>query len=511
MDLVIILGDQLSADLSALRGRDRAHTRVLMVEVGAETTYAWHHKRKLVFVLSAMRHFAEALGAEGWTVDYVLLTDPDNTHNFSDEVVRATRRHRPEALYTTAASEWRVRQLQDEWAALSGVAVDIREDDRFIASHADFARWADGRRQWTMEFFYREMRRKTGLLLDGGGEPLGGRWNLDAENRKPAEADLFMPKPLHFAPDAITAEVIALVEERFVDHPGMIGDFGYAVTRADAEAAQQHFLDKMLAKFGTYQDAMLTGEATLYHSVLSAYINVGLLDPLELCQKVEAAYRDGLVPLNSAEGFIRQIIGWREYVRGVYWHEMPGYRERNALGATRDLPGFYWTGETEMACMAAALGQTLETAYAHHIQRLMITGNFALLAGIDPFQVHEWYLAIYIDAFEWVELPNTLGMSQFGDGGLLGSKPYAASANYIDKMSDYCEGCRYDRKKRHGEGACPFNMLYWDFLARNRPLLAGNGRLKRSYQLWDRFNPGEQRAVRAAAARLLDTLERDPP
>lgn len=507
MDLVVILGDQLTPDIAALRASNAASAIVLMAEVGTETTYAWHHKQKLVLVLSAMRHFADELRALGWTVDYVELTDPDNSQSLDGEVARAARRHGATRILATEAAEWRVRELQRGWSAHTGLPVDIAQDDRFIASHAMFDTWADGRREWTMEFFYREMRRQTGLLLDGGGQPLGGRWNFDSENRKPARPDLFMPKPLSFAPDARTQGVIDLVNARFADNPGRLERFGYAVTRRDAEQAQAHFLSAMLPRFGDYQDAMLTGAETLYHSVLSPYINLGLLDPLALCRAAEAEYLSGAAPLNSVEGFIRQIIGWREYVRGVYWHEMPSYRDRNALEARRDLPWFYWDGLTDMNCLRQTIGQTLETAYAHHIQRLMITGNFAMLAGIHPFQVHEWYLAIYIDAFEWVELPNTLGMSQFGDGGLLGSKPYAASANYISGMSDYCQGCRFNPRQRHGADACPFNALYWDFLVRNRDRFSANPRLKRSYMVWDRFDPDEQAATRAHAAGVLLALE----
>lgn len=509
MDLVVILGDQLTPGMTSLRATTPGDAVVLMAEVGAETEYAWHHKQKLVLVLSAMRHFADELRDLGWTVDYVELTNPDNTHSLDGEVIRAVHRHGPQRIRVTEAAEWRVRELQRSWSALTGIAVEITEDDRFIASHAMFDGWAQDRRNWIMEYFYREMRRRSGLLVDSGGQPLGGRWNFDSENRKPARPDIFMPHPLSFAPEGHTRAVIDLVSERFAANPGTLERFGYAVTRADAERAQAHFIAEMLPRFGEYQDAMLADAETLYHSVLSPYINLGLLDPLALCRLAETEYLEGRAPLNSVEGFIRQIIGWREYVRGVYWHEMPSYRERNALGATRALPWFYWDGQTEMNCLRSAITQTLETAYAHHIQRLMLTGNFAMLAGIDPFRVHEWYLAIYIDAFEWVELPNTLGMSQFGDGGLLGSKPYAASANYISGMSDYCQGCRYNPKQRHGPDACPFNALYWDFMARHRSRFAANPRMKRSYMVWDRFDPAEQEATRAHAARVLLEIEAD--
>lgn len=387
-----------------------------------------------------------------------------------------------------------------------GVPVDIRPDTRFLCSHRDFAAWAGDRKQLRMEFFYREMRRKTGLLMDGA-KPAGGKWNYDKQNRKPAKLDMFMPRPIAFAPDAVTREVIALVERRFPNNPGSIDAFDLAVTRDDALRQQRQFLDHALADFGTYQDAMLTGEPHLWHSILSPYINAGLLDPLDLCREVDERGRAGAVPLNSAEGFIRQVIGWREYVRGIYWLEGPDYVTRNFLNAYRDLPAFYWTGDTDMFCLREAIGQTLASAHAHHIQRLMVTGNFALLIGADPAQVHKWYLEIYADAYEWVELPNTLGMSQFGDGGLLGSKPYAASGAYVDRMSDYCRHCRYVVNQRVGENACPFNALYWDFLDRNEAKLGDNPRLTMPYRNWARLDDADKDAVRASARAFLARLD----
>jgi deoxyribodipyrimidine photolyase-related protein len=353
-----------------------------------------------------------------------------------------------------------------------------------------------------MEFFYRMMRQKTGLLMESG-KPAGGRWNFDKENRKSADADLLMPRPLAFPPDKITREVIDLVQRRFGDNPGNLRHFDYAVTAEDAERQADSFFANALPKFGDYEDAMLTGERFLWHSILSPYINSGLLDPLDLCRRAEREYLDGRAPLNSVEGYVRQIIGWREYMRGIYWHEGPDYVDRNFLGHTRELPSWYWTGETDMHCLSEVLAQTLKTAHAHHIQRLMVTGNFALLIRADPKQVHLWYLKVYLDAYEWVELPNTLGMSQFGDGGLLSSKPYVSSGAYINRMSDYCQHCRYDVTKRVGEDACPFNSLYWDFLARHREKLGENRRLAMPYRNWDRFSEGSKAEIRNQAATFL--------
>lgn len=508
--LIPVLGDQLSTGLSSLAGADRARDVLLMMEVAEEAGYVRHHQRKLAFVFAAMRHHAAALRADGWRVDYVPLDDPANSGSFTGELARAIARHAPERIIVTAPGEWRVAAMIDQWETLFGLPVEQREDSRFLCSTAEFNAWAAGRKLLRLEYFYREMRRKTGLLMDGD-QPEGGQWNFDADNRKPAQRDLMMPRPLRFAPDAETEAVLALVAARFGDHPGRLAGFDFAVTRADALRQQAHFLRHALPRFGDFQDAMLIGEPFLWHSLLSPYLNAGLLDPLALCRAVEAEYRAGRVPLNAAEGFIRQIIGWREYVRGIYWREGPDYPRRNFLNATRPLPGFYWTGDTDMRCLAEAIGQTLDHAYAHHIQRLMITGNFALLIGADPYQVHRWYLEIYADAYEWVEAPNTVGMSQFADGGLLASKPYAASGAYISRMSDYCGSCRYDVKARTGPRACPFNALYWDFLARHADKLENNPRLAMPYRNWAKMSAAARAELRAQAARFLASLDAQGP
>lgn len=505
--LIPVLGDQLSMGLSSLAGIEPGEARILMMEVVEEATYVRHHVKKIAFLFSAMRHHAEALRARGWQVDYIALDDPDNQGSFSAEVARAVDRHSPERIVVTEAGEWRVQAMLESWHDRFDIPVEIRADDRFLCGHAEFEQWAEGRKQLRMEFFYREMRRKTGLLMDGD-KPEGGQWNYDAENRKPASGRLAVPQPLSFGRDTITDEVIELVMRHFGEHFGSIDDFDFAVTRADAMRQQAHFLKYMLPHFGDYQDAMLTGEPWLWHSILSPYINAGLIDPIELCRAAEDRYRAGKAPLNAVEGFIRQIIGWREFVRGIYWREGPEYTSRNFLNAKRDLPAFYWTGDTDMHCLSEAIGATIDHAYAHHIQRLMVTGNFALLIGADPAQVQQWYLEVYADAYEWVEAPNTLGMSQFGDGGLLASKPYASSGAYIARMSDYCGHCRYDVKQRTGEDACPFNALYWDFLARNRGKLGDNQRLAMPYRNWDRMDDATQRALRASARAFLGRLDR---
>jgi len=504
-NLILVLGDQLAPNLSSLAGADPACDLVLMAELYDEATYVRHHKKKIAFIFSAMRHFAEELRAGGLPVDYVRLGSLQNQKSFTDQIVQAIDKHRPERIVVTEAAEWRVAREIDQWRTRFPTPLDVRPDRRFLSSQLEFKAWAEGRKQLRMEYFYRDMRRKTGLLMDGD-QPLGGKWNFDSENRKAADVDLFMPRPRAFAPDAITREVLQLVAARFGNHFGDLSPFCFAVTRRDAEAAFAAFIDQALSKFGDYQDAMLTGEPFLYHAVISQYLNCGLLDPLRVCQQVEAAYREGRAPLNAAEGFIRQIIGWREYVRGIYWLKMPGYERSNFFGHTRPVPDFYWTGDTDMACIRAAVTQTKELAYAHHIQRLMLTGNFAVLAGIDPHALHEWYLSVYADAFEWVELPNTVGMSQFADGGLLASKPYAASGAYINRMSNYCATCRFDVKLRTGPTACPFNALYWDFIARNRDKIASNPRMARMVRTYDKFAPAEQKRIGDSARRFLTSL-----
>ena len=502
--LIVILGDQLASGISALCGVQPDEAVVLMAEVAGEASYVRHHKKKIAFLFSAMRHFAAELREAGWVVDYVRLDDADNSGSLVGEVLRAAERHGATQVRVTEPGEWRV--LQDLQALDQALDLEILPDDRFIASHAEFENWAEGRKALRMEYFYREMRRKTGLLMDGS-EPAGGQWNFDHDNRKAAVRDLLMPEPLRVAPDAITREVLDLVEARFADHFGTLEPFWFATTRINAEAAFAHFLQTALPRFGDYQDAMLAGEKFLYHAVVSLYLNCGLLDPLEMCRAVEAEYRAGRAPLNAAEGFIRQIIGWREYVRGIYWREGPDYVQRNALQATRPLPAFYWTADTKLACVRACVEQTRDEAYAHHIQRLMVTGNFALLAGVDPHELHEWYLAVYADAYEWVEAPNTVGMSQFADGGLLASKPYVASGAYIDRMSDYCRGCAYDVKAKAGPKACPFNYLYWDFIARHHDRLKGNPRMGQMVRSYDRFSEERKGEIAADAACFLSSID----
>ncbi|MFM7185984.1 MAG: cryptochrome/photolyase family protein [Planctomycetota bacterium] len=514
-NLVIVLGDQLDRNGAAFDGFERGRDRVWMAEVAEESTHVWTHKARITVFLAAMRHFRERLLAEGIEPDYTKLAAaprPGEAADLAEALAASLRRlakagWRPDRLVVVEPGEWRVREALRRAAADAGLPLEIRVDRHFFASVDEFAAHAKGRKQLRLEYFYRPLREKFGVLMDEG-EPAGGQWNFDAENRGSfgKVGPGVLPPPVRFGADAVTRGVIALVEKRFASHPGSLADFDWPVTPADARAALDDFLAHRLPLFGRYQDAIWTGEPWLYHSRLAQAMNMKLLDPRDVVAGAERAWREGRAPLEAAEGFIRQVIGWREYVRGIYWHFMPEYLDRNALGAERPLPGLYWTGDTDMNCLRDAVGQTLRYGYAHHIQRLMVTGLFALLFGVDPRRVHEWYLAVYVDAVEWVELPNTLGMSQFADGGVMASKPYCATGAYLDRMSNACKGCRFDPKQATGPEACPFTTLYWDFLARHEKLLAKNPRMTMQLKNVARKPAADLRAIRRQAEDFRERL-----
>jgi deoxyribodipyrimidine photolyase-related protein len=499
-NLVIVLGDQLDAQSSALQDIDPAQDVVWMAEVAQESTHVWSSKQRIAVFLSAMRHFADDLRVRGLPLLYTLLDDDSNAGTLALEVDKAITRLRPVGLVVTAPGDWRVLQSLRAVAAQHGLPLDLRDDTHFFSTVREFAAHAKGRKQLRLEYWYRELRHKHGILMDGK-EPVGGQWNFDADNRESfgKAGPQNVPPPTRFAPDATTQEVIALVNTHFARHPGTLHSFGWPVSRAQAQVALQAFIEQRLPLFGKYEDAMWSGEVWLYHSHLSCALNLKLLNPREVVQAAQNAYRTGHAPLAAAEGFVRQILGWREYVRGIYWTHMPEYLERNALDAQAELPAWYWTGDTDMACLKDAIGQTLEHGYAHHIQRLMVTGLYALLLGVKPQAVHAWYLGVYVDAVEWVELPNTLGMGQFGDGGLMASKPYVASGKYIQRMSNHCKGCRYDPALSTGEGACPFTTLYWDFLIHHEALLKKNPRMAMQLKNLARLDPSARDAISGQA------------
>lgn len=504
--LRLILGDQLSKSISSLNDLQPGDT-ILMCEVMQEATYVQHHPKKIAFLFSAMRHFAQELEDKGYNIRYVKLDDPENTGSFTGEVQRNLKDTNAKKLIITEPGEYRLSQDFQSWEALFSVPVEIRPDNRFLCSIEEFKNWAGGRKQLRMEYFYREMRKKHHILIEKNNQPTGGQWNYDKENRKSPPRGLRSPKRISHPKDQITKDVLLLVKKNFSHHFGTLEPFHYAVTRPQALMELDHFINSLLQKFGDYQDAMVMGEAYLYHSLISSYLNAGLLLPLEICKRAEKAYRDGVVPLNAAEGFIRQILGWREYVRGIYWVHMPEYGEMNYFDTDQPLPDFFWGAETKMTCVRESVRHTRDHAYSHHIQRLMVTGNFALLAGIDVKAVQEWYLAVYSDAYEWVEMPNTLGMALFGDGGIMGSKPYAASGKYIRKMSNFCDRCVYTPEESTTENACPFNALYWDFMARNQKKLQQNHRLPFVYATWEKFGASKQKAIREKAAQIIKDMK----
>jgi deoxyribodipyrimidine photolyase-related protein len=505
--LRLVLGDQLSPTITSLADIDRDHDVVLMAEVMGECTYVPHHPKKIAFVLASMRHFAATLRDQGMNVEYVTLEDPSNGGSLKSELERTLKAYPTiERVIVTEPGEWRLLEEFRCWRDALDVQVEIRNDDRFIVDHESFADWAEGRKILRMEEFYRRVRQTTGILMDDQGRPEGGQWNFDKENRKSFKGEVATPTPRQHRPDEITQQVLDLVEKRFGDNFGDVHPFWFAVTMSDAKAAFTKFVKEALPHFGDFQDAMVSGEATMFHSVVSMYMNVGLLDPIQICRDVEAAYRRGDVPINAAEGFVRQVIGWREYVRGIYWLHMPAYGKTNTFDANRPLPDFYWGADTDMNCIKECVAQTGKEAYAHHIQRLMVTGNFALLAGVNPLEVQEWYLAVYADAFEWVEMPNTHGMALFADEGLMATKPYAAGGRYINKMSDYCGSCKYDPTDAVGENACPFSYLYWDFLIRNRSKLEDNHRLRTVYSSLARMKLERVEQLRQHAKDFLDAL-----
>jgi deoxyribodipyrimidine photolyase-related protein len=495
--LVIVLGDQLNLDASAFDGFDPTQDAVWMAEVVEESTHILSGKQRTALFLSAMRHFALALREAGRPLHYVRIDDPDNRGSLSAELGAALARLSPERLVVTAPGDWRVWRSIRSVAATASLPLDVRDDRHFFTTAREFAAHARGRKQLRLEFFYREQRRRHRVLMGPDDQPEGGQWNFDADNRQAfgASGPGDLPERCRFEPDAVTREVIDWVNQRMADHPGSLDSFAWPVTREQALLALHTFVTERLPLFGRFEDAMWPGEPWLYHSQLSAALNLKLLDPREAVQAAEVAYRAGKVPLASAEGFIRQIMGWREYVRGIYWTQMPGYLERNALDAQQPLPHWYWTGDTDMACLKDAITQTLQHGYAHHIQRLMVTGLFALLLGVRPQAVHTWYLGVYVDAVEWVELPNTLGMSQYGDGGLMASKPYVATGKYIQRMGGPCASCRYDPALREGDKACPFTTLYWDFLMRHEALLASNPRMALQVKNCTRMSDAQRAAV----------------
>lgn len=522
-NLIIILGDQLSQKISSLNGFQKQEDDILMMEVKNESQFIKHHIQKIVFFFSAMRHFALELKSLNFAVNYFKINHHFSNGNFGDAVVSFLKESSKQykKIIITHPGEYRLLQEFLTLKLKTGIEVEIREDDRFICSLADFKIFANGKKKLIMEFFYREIRKKTKILMFDNGkkglQPIGEKFNFDAENRvnfKKFKDSIDYNKfkkineeAINFNIDDITKEVLSDVKSNFSDHFGDINKFNYATTKKDANIALKYFFEHKINNFGNYQDVMISNEAYLFHSNISQYLNIGLLDPLEVCKQAEQLYFNGSAPLNAVEGFIRQIIGWREFIRGIYWLKMPEYQELNFFNHRTDLPDFFWNeNKTKMNCLYQVIKQTRLHSYSHHIQRLMITGNFSLLAKINPKQVADWYLAVYADAIEWVELPNVNGMALFADGGIVATKPYISSGSYINKMSNFCDDCQFSIKDRFGDNACPFNYLYWNFLLENKKLLNNNHRLALAYRNLDNFDSQTIEKIQNSANKFLNNL-----
>lgn len=518
--LRLILGDQLNRRMSSLSDLRPETDLVLLAEVQSEASYVPHHKKKLAFVFAAMRHFATELHESGvqlaycpYSLDYCSQLNAEMTAPFKQPmssleqaVAVCIEPFQIDRVVVSQPAEYRLLKAVEEWQHRLGLPVEIREDNRFLVSQSFFTEWAEGRKQLRMEYFYREMRKHTGLLMNAK-EPIGGQWNFDAQNRKKLPKNTRVPAPTTFQTDPITQEVFDMVNAVFANQFGSLKGFHFATTREQALFVLQRFIKERLFAFGDYQDAMAQSQPWMFHSHISFYLNNGLLFADEVVAQIEAAYHKSGLPLNAVEGFIRQVIGWREFVRGFYWYFMPNYRQQNALSATRSLPEWFWTGDTKMNCLKQCISETKENAYAHHIQRLMVIGNFALLAGLSVDDVNEWYLSVYADAYEWVELPNVSGMVLFADGGKLASKPYAASGSYISKMSDYCQHCVYSVKEKAGPSACPFNYLYWNFLSTHQQTLSANPRMAMIYKTLNNMDTVRRQAVEASSDTFFANIE----
>ena len=532
--LVLILGDQLDESSSAFDGFDPAQDRVLMVEAFEESTHVWSHKIRTALFLSSMRHFAESLTARGWQVDYRAL-DSHGDKTLADGLLAAIAVHQPQAVIGVEPGDLRVRQqieiaIKSEAASVVYIRATAqkdakkapkadnltgfltwREDKHFLCSLPQFRKWAGTSSSLRMEFFYRTMRKQYKVLVEGkaNDEPVGGQWNFDADNRKSfgKAGPQNVPKAIEYKPDAITQDVIKLVNTHFAAHPGQLDDFNWPVTRTQALVALKDFIDKRLPQFGPHEDAMWTNLDFGWHSLLSSSLNLKLLNPLEVVLAAEAAYKKHDLDLASVEGFIRQILGWREFMRGVYFLDMPELKTANHYGHANALPKWYWTSDTQMNCMKQCIGQTLKNGYSHHIQRLMVTGMFGVTAEISPQQVCDWYLAVYVDAVEWVELPNTAGMALFANGGRFTSKPYVASGAYVKRMSNYCSGCKYEPETRVGANACPMTTLYWNFLDKHEASFAGNPRTALMVKNLQRMTPELRAQVRERAGEMLADLD----
>ena len=501
--LRVILSDQLSHSISSLSDYKK-DDQILMMELSNEVNYVNHHKKKIVLLFSAMRHFAKEL-EKTLPIDYVTIDDEKNSGNLHSEIIKGEKKFAPKKIVITEPGEYRILEELKILKKKMKIPIEIKEDTRFYCTIKEFEKWSKNRKQLRLEDFYRNMRLKHSILVENK-KPIGGKWNYDFLNRKTAKKNVKFKEPVHHEPDSITLSVIKSVNNRFGEHFGKIEPFWYAVNQNQAKKSFSDFLKNRLEKFGDYQDAMNSDSRFLFHSVISMYLNCGLLEPRFVINKIISEYERKKIPLNSAEGYIRQILGWREFVRGIYWTKMPKYAKTNFFNAKKNLPKFYWDAKTDLNCIHHCVNQIIEEGYAHHIQRLMILGNFAMICGVSPKQVCDWYLSVFVDAFEWVEMPNTHGMALFADGGIIGSKPYAASGNYINKMSNYCIDCKYDVNKKQGKDACPFNYLYWNFFMKNNKKIKDNSRLWMAYSSLSKMDSTRKNTIKKDSQDFLKKI-----
>lgn len=493
----LILGDQLNAQHSWYREK-RDDVLYVLMECMSETNYVVHHIQKVAGFFCAMRSFRDHLKNEGHQVKYIYLEDEQNQQSITENLKYLAHSLKARQIEYQYPDEYRLDEALKEMTQNLDLPVIAVDSEHFLSPRDGVAEQFKNKKTYLLESFYRKMRKQYTILMEPDGDtPLTGRWNYDADNRKKLPKKHELPSPLHFKKEV--SEIIASLDRKGIKTIGNIKGniLNYPTTRAEALALLDHFLQVRLSLFGTYQDAMVERDDLLYHSKISFALNIKLLNPLEVIEAVEDYWNNhqDQIDIAQAEGFIRQILGWREYMRGIYWAKMPDYAKLNYFDHQAKLPDWFWTGDTKMNCLKHAIQQSLDTAYAHHIQRLMVTGNFALLLGVNPDEVDKWYLGIYIDAIEWVEITNTRGMSQFADGGIVGTKPYISSANYIHKMSDYCANCAYDRKVKYGKNACPFNSLYWDFYHRHTDKLSKNPRVGMMYRTWNKMDADQKASI----------------
>ena len=505
-NLCVILADQLNQEITSLNDFDKDLDEILICELKKNFTDINHHKKKIVYQISCMRHFGIEMDRLGFKINYLKLDNPDNENSYTSEIMKLINDKGIDKVIVAEPSTYDEMESIKNWQNTIGIDVEIRKNDLFFCDIDEFKAWAEGRKELRLEFFYRMLRRKHNVLMNGD-QPEGGAWNFDKKNRKPIARKVSIPKTYTCIIDQETQDIINLVNLEFSDHFGGTDNFVFAVTRHDALEAMNRFIKERLVNFGDYQDAMTSKDPWLFHSHLSMYLNNGLLKPKECIELAEKAFYESKAPINSVEGFIRQILGWREYVRGLYWLKMPDYRDLNELAAEVPLPSFYWDGETKMNCLKISIENTRDNAYSHHIQRLMVLGNFALLVGIRPVELNEWFLSVYADAYEWVELPNVSGMALFADGGIMASKPYASSGAYINRMSDYCKDCHFNVKEKIGSEACPFNYLYWNFLDKNRERLSSNPRLGLAYRNLNKMPDNQLDSINESALNFFKNIE----